>query len=63
MVNEIIKRINKKVKGTAIDVKFGFVAYRDHPPYDSFYVTKFMNLDTEDKVKTFISQLSADGRW
>lgn len=55
MINEIINRIKSKVKGTGIDVKFGFVAYRDHPPQETTYVTKFMNLDTEEKVKKFIS--------
>eukprot|EP00828_Plagiopyla_frontata_P025877 TRINITY_DN3331_c0_g1_i9.p2 TRINITY_DN3331_c0_g1~~TRINITY_DN3331_c0_g1_i9.p2 ORF type:complete len:214 (+),score=26.40 TRINITY_DN3331_c0_g1_i9:662-1303(+) len=56
-VDGIMKKINEKVKGTKIDVKFGFVAYRDHPPQDKTYVTKFQQLDSEDVVKKFIGEL------
>jgi len=31
-VLKIIQEIEDKVKSTEIDIKFGFVAYRDHPP-------------------------------
>lgn len=57
VIEGIIKRIDDKVKGTKIDVKFGFVAYRDHPPQDRTYVTKFNNLDTEENIKKFIETL------
>jgi len=31
-VKTIIRRIKERVDKTEISVKFGFVAYRDHPP-------------------------------
>ncbi len=44
-----------------VDIKFGFVAYRDHPPEDSTYVTKMINLDEYEKVILFVNSLNALG--
>ena len=48
------------------DVRFGYVAYRDHPPQDSSFVTqchKFMTTPTEMKsaIATFGAQGGGDG--
>jgi hypothetical protein len=39
-VNTLISRIKEKSKEHDISVRFGFVAYRDHPPQEDTYVTK-----------------------
>lgn len=37
-----------------MDVKFGFVCYRDHPPQANTYVTKMKDLCTEKEIIKFI---------
>ncbi|EAS04311.1 von willebrand factor type A domain protein (macronuclear) [Tetrahymena thermophila SB210] len=60
-VNQIIKNILDKTQGEGISVKFGFVAYRDHPPQDNSYLTCSYDLTSEDEIKQFIQTLSAFG--
>ena len=49
------------IKWDSIQVNFGFVAYRDHPPWDTNYVTQFHNLGDESSVIKFIGNLSEAG--
>ncbi|KAL4500400.1 hypothetical protein ABPG72_003351 [Tetrahymena utriculariae] len=60
-VNQIIKNILDKTQGEGISVKFGFVAYRDHPPQDNTYLTCSYDFTSEDEIKQFIQTLSAYG--
>ncbi|KAL4454250.1 hypothetical protein ABPG74_012207 [Tetrahymena malaccensis] len=60
-VNQIIKNILDKTQGEGISVKFGFVAYRDHPPQDNTYLTCSYDLTSEDEIKQFIQTLQAYG--
>ena len=39
-IKRILKTVKKSEKGEIRDLRFGFVAYRDHPPQDDTYVTK-----------------------
>lgn len=58
----IINRIMSKVtREENIDLKFGFVAYRDHPPEDPSYVTKVLDLCTAEKMIDFIKKLDCSG--
>jgi hypothetical protein len=43
------------------DVKFAFVAYRDHPPEDKTFVTKVEPLCNQDAILAFIAGMNADG--
>jgi hypothetical protein len=56
-----MRRIYEKCKPEEVSTRFGFVAYRDHPPQDSTYVTKMFNLDTFEKTLKFIKKQSAAG--
>ncbi len=42
-------------------MKFGFVAYRDHPPEDLTYVTKYYDLSESEEIYSFINSLQANG--
>ena len=62
-INELVKKIMNE---TSVEsVKFGVVAYRDHPCpktgklYD--YVVKTMPLSEWDVVESFVANLKADG--
>lgn len=55
-IKTIIKRIKEKVGEEGVSLKFGFVAYRDHPPMDHTYVTKIKDLSDADDVIKFISE-------
>lgn len=59
---DTIRRIIQASTGIT-DVKFRFVAYRDHPPEDSTYVTKSNpeNLTTAANIIQFIETLDAAG--
>jgi hypothetical protein len=39
-VRKIIKAINSLPSSGDRNLKFGFVAYKDHPPQDPTYITK-----------------------
>jgi len=60
---ETIKKIVNTARGLSreIDVRFAFVAYRDHPPEDNTYVTKVKDLCSATDVLNFIQFLKADG--
>ena len=40
---------------------FGVVAYRDHPPEETTYITMIHNLDSAEKALEFVKQLEAYG--
>ncbi|CDW83833.1 UNKNOWN [Stylonychia lemnae] len=42
-------------------IQFGFVAYRDHPPEDETYVTKYQNMADYMSALAFIQDLEAKG--
>ena len=42
-------------------IKFGFVAYRDHPPQDNSYVTRVQQLCNEAEMLVFINTVTAEG--
>ncbi|KAL4498554.1 hypothetical protein ABPG72_019672 [Tetrahymena utriculariae] len=44
-----------------IDIKYGFVCYRDHPPEESSYLYRVSNLTTPLKTIQFIQQQDAEG--
>lgn len=56
-IRKIINDAAVKVK----DIKFGFVAYRDHPPQDVTYVTLFHDLTDSVTILTFVNGLTASG--
>ena len=60
-IKRILKTVKKSEKGEIRDLRFGFVAYRDHPPQDDTYVTKTQDLADEETIIKFISSLSAKG--
>lgn len=61
VVKQLIEKIRNKVVGETIDVKFGFVCYRDHPPQDSSYVTKTKELCDQQEILDFIFKQEAQG--
>lgn len=61
VVKQLIEKIRNKVVGETIDVKFGFVCYRDHPPQDSSYVIKTKELCDEKEILDFIFKQEAQG--
>jgi hypothetical protein len=46
---------------TSCNVLFGFVAYRDHPPEDTSYVTQTFDLTNYSGIMSFVNSLSAGG--
>lgn len=55
-LSEIINRITTKTKD--LEIRFGIVSYRDHPPQDKSYVTKVFDFSNNIKqVKKVISDL------
>ena len=48
MVDAIVARTTELSAEKDITARLGFVAYRDHPPEESTYVTKFLDLTTAD---------------
>jgi len=60
-IQQLIEKIKDKVKFETIDLKFGFVCYRDHPPQDSSYVIQSKNLCDEKEILEFINQQNACG--
>ena len=61
VVKQLIEKIRNKVVGETIDVKFGFVCYRDHPPQDSSYVIKTKELCDQQEILDFIFKQEAQG--
>ena len=61
VVKQLIEKIRNKVVGETVDVKFGFVCYRDHPPQDSSYVIKTKELCDEKEILDFIFKQEAQG--
>ncbi len=55
LVKEITARTNIK------NVKFSFVAYRDHPPEDTTYITKVQPLTDQENILAFIATIDANG--
>ncbi|CDW89621.1 UNKNOWN [Stylonychia lemnae] len=61
-VKKIIEEFKQKVSSIGYQkLRFGFVAYRDHLPHDTTYVTKIHPLDEESKIIDFIGTLTAEG--
>ena len=48
-------RFNSKVR-INFDIKYGFVAYRDHPPEEFTYLTKIQDLCSAEEIINFILQ-------
>ncbi|KAJ6230219.1 protein sey1 [Anaeramoeba flamelloides] len=60
IINEGLTELNKL--GTSKEnIRFAFVAYKDHPPQDKTYVTKIQPFDQTNKVLQFIDGLKATG--
>ena len=47
-INSIISNIEKKVQTEGLTLRFGVVAYRDHPPQDNTYVTQTLDFTDQD---------------
>lgn len=60
-IESIMKRIYDKCKPEEVSTRFGFVAYRDHPPQDRTYVTKMHDLSSFEKTLKFIKAQTAAG--
>jgi hypothetical protein len=56
-----IKKIVQTAKESKRSVKFGFVAYRDHPPQDTSYVTRLNDLTDDCSLLSFLGTVTADG--
>ena len=53
---------NRIIQTESCDVRFGLVAYRDHPPQDTSYVTQvFEFVSSNHEMSQNLSTLSADG--
>jgi hypothetical protein len=46
-VTKIISDVNALATGDSRSIKFGLVAYKDHPPQDLTYLTKILDLSEE----------------
>lgn len=58
-INRIIDQL---VAHEKCDLRFGLVAYRDHPPQDSTYVTRVFPFSTARRtIKNNVAWMSADG--
>lgn len=44
------------MKGDSIDVRFGFVCYRDHPPEESSYLIQVSDLNSCANTLEFIQE-------
>lgn len=54
--------VTKLIQGEKCDFRFGLVAYRDHPPQDSSYVTRVFDFCTSlRQMHSYLKQLSAQG--
>jgi cell division septation protein DedD len=42
-------------------LKFGIVAYRDHPPEDTSFVTQIHQFNNHEKAESYLSTLQANG--
>jgi hypothetical protein len=64
-INESKETIRRIIQASNVikDVKFRFVAYRDHPPEDITYITQsnLENLTNAPAIIRFIETLDADG--
>ena len=54
-ITSIINKVKDNTKGEDVSIKFGFVSYKDHPPQDTQYVTKFLELTKEKEIRDFIN--------
>jgi len=58
-ITSIIEQIQASEKR---DVQFALIAYRDHPPQESTYVTKIFDFTTSvRKAKEYVQEMSASG--
>ena len=58
-IQSIVSRI---IQQADADVRFGLVAYRDHPPQDSTFVTKVFGFTREmSEMQSYLDGLSASG--
>lgn len=58
----INKIINLALAGSSEkSIRFGFVAYRDHPPEDTSYVTRVQGLCMDKEMIAFIDTVTASG--
>ena len=54
--------MEKVVSFEKIDARFGLVAYRDHPPQDSTFITRTFDFTTSRKtMQTNVDWMSAQG--
>ncbi len=60
-VRKVITSVKGTKSGAERSVRFAFVAYRDHPPQDTSYVTKVHPLGEEASIISFISTVTAAG--
>ena len=60
--NSIQNIVNVVAAHEKTDVRFGYVAYRDHPPQDSSFITKCHNfMKTPEQMKCAIGSFGAEG--
>jgi hypothetical protein len=58
----IVDIVNEIVRSERADVRFGLVAYRDHPPQDSSWITKVFPFSSSTaQMKKNLAELSAAG--
>ncbi len=50
-----------ELKAKDESLKFSIVAYRDHPPQDSSFVTKICDFTNSDEAEKFLKELQAQG--
>ncbi|KAL4473139.1 hypothetical protein ABPG72_007369 [Tetrahymena utriculariae] len=60
-VNKIVEQVKEKSKGESVSVRFGIVAYRDHPPQETTYLTKTQDLCPAEEVLDYIKTLDCQG--
>lgn len=60
---ETVKNIVSAVKkvSAGLEAEFAFVAYRDHPPQDTSYVTQIKNFCNESEIVSHIATVCAAG--
>lgn len=60
-VNSIVSKVKELSKGESVSVRFGVVAYRDHPPQETTYLTKVLDLSKDNEALDFLQSLDCTG--
>lgn len=60
-MTKIVEKVKETSRGESVSVRFGVVAYRDHPPQETTYLTKEQDLCKDNEVLEFLETLDCSG--